>query len=175
MKKIILIGYMGSGKSVAAQILHEKLQIKLADLDREIEQKSDRTISRIFSQKGEIHFRKLESMVLAELIKEDIPMIISLGGGTPCYANNLDIIRQSDATTFYLKASAQTLAHRLSNETSSRPLISTIGHENLPEFINKHLFERSPFYLQADHIIQTDDKTPLQIADEIISIVSILT
>ncbi len=92
--------------------------------------------------------------------------IISLGGGTPCYGNNMDIIT-NNSKSIYLSATINTIFERLKSETSQRPLVATIGKENLKEYIAKHLFERSPYYSKADEIISVDNKTIEQIVKEI--------
>jgi shikimate kinase len=75
-----------------------------------------------------------------------------------------------NAKVFYLKASIKTLTERLLSEKDTRPLIQSIGDEDLPEFIGKHLFERSNFYLQADHVIDIDQKSVETIVKEIVEL-----
>lgn len=164
---ISLVGYMGSGKSHISKILSEKLNFKLIDLDKEISRRNKLTIPEIFEKKGEIYFRKLERETLEEILASQENVILSLGGGTPVYYNNMEIINHNSKSVF-LRASVGTLSERLLKQKEKRPLIANISDENLPEFIAKHLFERNEFYNKAQASIITDNRTPEDIVDEII-------
>lgn len=164
--KIVLLGYMASGKSAVGKILAKQNNLQFIDLDTFIEEREELTISEIFEHKGEIYFRKKEADYLSELLSLEQDLIISLGGGTPCYGNNMqEIIKKG--ISFYLKASINTIFERLQGETSQRPLVATIGQENLKEYIAKHLFERSAFYDKASHTIVVDAKSLNEISGEI--------
>jgi shikimate kinase len=167
---IILIGYMGSGKSVIGKKLSDILDYGFIDLDDYIQHKEGKTIAKIFNSKGEIYFRKIESKYLAEIINSNTNTIISLGGGTPCYGNNMDIIKNAkNASSVYLKASIPSLSERLILEKDQRPLISHIeSMELLNEFIGKHLFERSSYYSQSDITVNTDHKSVAEVIESII-------
>ena len=165
--KVVLLGYMASGKSAVGQVLAEILKIQFIDLDSFIEEKEQLSITQIFETKGEIYFRKKESDYLNELLNYNESSVISLGGGTPCYGDNMKLI-ENKSTSFYLKASINTIFDRLKNETSQRPLVAAIGAENLKEYIAKHLFERNPFYERANHTVLVNDKNVNQIVDEIL-------
>lgn len=167
--KIVLLGYMASGKSAVGKILATALNIQFIDLDEFIEAQEKLSITQIFETKGEIYFRKKEGDYLLQLLNLNESSVISLGGGTPCYGNNMEFI-ENKSTSFYLKASIDTIFDRLKNETSQRPLVAAIGTENLKEYIAKHLFERAPYYECADHIILANDKKLDQIVDEILSL-----
>lgn len=158
---IILMGYMASGKSTYGKILSNKLNYSFIDLDDYIEEKESLSVSRIFKTKGEIYFRKKETEYLNALLKNETNLILSLGGGTPCYGNNMDaILKAENVVSVYLKASIKTLVNNLKDEKSQRPLIADIKtDELLAEFIGKHLFERAYFYNQADKIVDTDNKS----------------
>jgi shikimate kinase len=164
---ISLVGYMGSGKTHISKILSEKLNFKFIDLDKEIFQRSKLTIPEIFEKKGELYFRKLERETLEEILATEKDIVLSLGGGTPVYYNNMEIINNNSKSIF-LKASINTLSERLSKQKEKRPLIARISDENLPEFIAKHLFERNQFYSKAQFSITTDNREPEDIVDEII-------
>lgn len=157
---------MGSGKSHVSKILSEKLNFKLIDLDKEISKRNKMTIPEIFDKKGEIYFRKLERETLEEILASEKNVILSLGGGTPVYYNNMEIINHNSKSVF-LRASVATLAERLSKQKEKRPLIANIADENLAEFIAKHLFERNDFYNKAQISVITDSRTPDDIASEI--------
>lgn len=156
--KIILLGYMASGKSTISKLLAKKLQIDAIDLDDYIVEKERLSINDIFKTKGEIYFRLQENKYLLELLDNKNSFVLALGGGTPCYANNMDLVKKM-SNSIYLKANLNTLFDRLRNEKESRPIISYLSDEKLKEFIAKHLFERAPFYEEASHIISIDNKT----------------
>ncbi|MEN3324792.1 shikimate kinase [Mariniflexile soesokkakense] len=167
---LILIGYMASGKSTLGRILAKKLNYEFLDLDDYIETNEKSTISDIFKTDGEIYFRKKETHYLRELLESKNNLVLSLGGGTPCYSNNMELILSANHTkSIYLKASIPTLITRLKNEKSKRPLIAHIEtDELLAEFIGKHLFERSQFYSLANTTVTTDNKTESHIVEELI-------
>ncbi|AZA53520.1 shikimate kinase [Chryseobacterium sp. G0201] len=164
---ISLVGYMGSGKSHISKILSEKINFKLIDLDKEISRRNKLTIPEIFEKKGEIYFRKLERETLEELLATEENLVLSLGGGTPVYYNNMEIVNLNSKSVF-LRASIQTLSERISKQKEKRPIIANISDENLPEFIAKHLFERNEFYSKAQFNIITDSREPEDIVNEII-------
>jgi shikimate kinase len=168
MTKIILLGYMGSGKSTIAKSLSEKTQIKLFDLDEIIEHRTNLSIKTIFETKGEVFFRKLEHEIFKELIASDEKLIISLGGGTPCYANNHQMLNGDGIASFYLKGSIETLYERLVSIKENRPLIADQSEDDMKEYIAKHLFDRSFYYNQATHKISIDDKSINDILNDIL-------
>jgi shikimate kinase len=170
MEKIILIGYMGSGKSTIAKLLSKSINYEFLDLDEIIEKEQNASVSRIFEQKGEVFFRKLEHQVLKRILLLENNMILSLGGGTPCFANNQELLNQEGITTIYLKTSIDKLYERLRTQKANRPLIASKSEEEMKEFIAKHLFERSFYYNQAKYVVTTDEKTPQETALEIQSL-----
>ena len=121
--KIVLIGYMGSGKSAVARALSAKLKLNLIDLDSYIEAQEGLLISELFADKGALYFRKKERFYLQQLLDSEDSMLVSLGGGTPCFSGNMDLI-QNSATSIYLRTSVVTLCKRLLPEKSTRPLIA---------------------------------------------------
>ncbi|GAA4897359.1 shikimate kinase [Flaviramulus aquimarinus] len=167
---IVLIGYMASGKTSLGKKLAEKLNYNFIDLDDFIEEKEKLSVSDIFKTKGEIYFRKQESFFLKELLNDNSNIILSVGGGTPCYSNNMqDILNADHVTSIYLKASISTLVKKLIKKKDKRPLIAHIETEEaMAEFIGKHLFERIPFYDQAETKVTIDDKTKDDIVEDII-------
>ena len=164
--KIVLLGYMASGKSAVGSILANKLKIHFIDLDDYIVEKEQLSIATIFEKKGEIYFRKIEGDYLLELLNLKKDIVISVGGGTPCYGTNMKLI-ETNSTSFYLKASIQTVFERLQNNKSQRPLVASIDKENLKEYIAKHLFERVVFYEKVNHTILVDKKNIFEIVNEI--------
>ena len=166
--KIILLGYMGSGKTTIGSQLAKKLYQNFTDLDAYIEKNENKTISEIFTEKGEIYFRNIEHMYLKKFITDNDSYVLSLGGGTPCYANNMDFLSQvANLHTIYLQASITTLYERLLNNSSKRPLIASHSKESLIEYIAKHLFERSRYYEKAKYRISVNSKSMEDIITEI--------
>lgn len=167
---VILIGYMASGKSSVGKILAEKLKYGFIDLDDYIETKEQSTIKDIFKTKGEIYFRKLEANYLKEILDQDDKVVLSLGGGTPCYGSNMEfILGKKNAKSIYFKTGIPTLVERLKSEKAQRPLIAHIDTDDmLTEFIGKHLFERAPYYNLAEITITTDNKTKEAIVEEVL-------
>lgn len=166
--KIVLVGYMGSGKSTIGRLLSKKLNINFIDLDDYIERQLEKSISTIFEEHGEIYFRKMEHNFVKELMSKKDSFILSTGGGTPCYSQNMEVINSKSINVFYLKLSIVALVERLTLEKEHRPLIKNIETAEMPEFIGKHLFERSFYYQQATNSISCDNKTPDQVVAEII-------
>jgi len=169
---VVLIGYMASGKSSLGKVLAEKLNYRFIDLDFFIETKEAASVKDIFKTKGEIYFRKQEMLYLNDILSSKEDIVLALGGGTPCYGNNMESIRNSPhIISIYLKASINTLVDRLKSAKSKRPIISHILEKSeLSEFIAKHLFERSQYYDLAQYKISTDGKTVEEIIQELLEI-----
>ena len=166
--KIVLLGYMGSGKSTIGKKLAKKIYVPFYDLDQYIEMKEGASIAEIFQNKGEIYFRKIEHIYLKEFLLENDNYVLSLGGGTPCYAGNMDaILNESDVISIYLQASIPTLKERISKNKKKRPLVASLSDEKMTEFIAKHLFERRNFYEQAQHTVSVDEKNISNLVAEI--------
>jgi shikimate kinase len=172
MKKIVLVGYMGSGKSLIAKSLEKILCWQRYELDELIEETENKLISEIFKNNGELHFRKLEKKLFDELINLDKNVIISTGGGTPCYFENYKSLQKENIISFYLQGSIETIVSRLENETYKRPLLNGLNKIELEEFVAKHLFERSYYYSKSKFKIDINNKTPDEIVQEIISILA---
>lgn len=168
--KLVLIGYMGSGKSIVGLELAKKLKINHFDLDDLIEKSQNLTISEIFNQKGEIFFRKIEHETFKQKMLSQEDFVLSTGGGTPCYFNNHLLFDQENAKVVYLKASINTITQRLINEKNKRPLVQNLSNDELSEYIGKHLFERSFYYNKANFTISVDHKSINQIVNEIIKL-----
>lgn len=165
--KIILLGYMASGKSVIGKLLAQQLGISFLDLDEIIEKKEQNTIAKIFETKGEIYFRKLEHERFKALIETTDSFVLSLGGGTPCYAGNHLYLNGASIVSFYLQTPLEVLCQRLENEKNTRPLIANKTGVELQDFIAQHVFERSYFYHQATYTINTGAETPEEIVSAI--------
>lgn len=166
---IALIGYMGAGKSTIGGELSFILGVPLIDLDDFIEKKEGKKISEIFQKKGEIYFRKKEKEYLNLFFKEYKDAVLSTGGGTPVFYDNLENINRNSFSV-YLRATPSTLSNRLISQKENRPLIAHLKEEELPEFIAKHLFERNVFYEKADCVVPTDGKKIDEVVDEILKV-----
>jgi len=151
MKNIILIGMMSSGKSTLGKKLSRSLGYKFVDLDKLIERDQGINISSIFSQKGEAYFREVESRILKE-ITPDSSIVLASGGGTPCFFDNMEYIKNLGVSVF-LDVPAADLAKRIENHgKDDRPVLS--GAKSLEAEIKRKIDERLPFYSQADFIIK---------------------
>ena len=166
MKNIILIGFMGSGKSTIGVKLSYRLHITLEDTDKWIERKEGRSISDIFAKDGEDYFRRVETNCIRSLMKESSYHVISTGGGMPVQKENGLLLKEL-GYVIYLKATPKTIGERLTNDTT-RPLLQC---ENPQEKIRKLLSEREPYYRNAaDSIISVDGKDTDLIVSEIIRV-----
>jgi len=153
---ITLMGYMGSGKSIVSNELSSKLCFKNIDLDNEISSEIGLSISEIFQKKGELFFRKKEKEILERVLESQEDVVLSLGGGTPCYYNNIDLINERSVSV-YLVANVNALVKNLLYEREKRPLIAGIKEEELPNFIGQHLMERNHYYSKAKVTVMVND------------------
>lgn len=167
---LILSGYMGSGKSLIGRKLADKLNYSFIDLDQEIVKRENLEISEIFAHKGEIYFRRKEIETLKHFLKMAKNTVLALGGGTPCYGSNLELIQNNPQTKhIYLKVNLDTLTERLFAEREKRPLIKGIAtKDDLNDYIRKHLFERQYYYLQSDFNVDSSISDPDIIVEKII-------
>ena len=154
MKRIILVGYMGSGKTTVGKALSKETGMMFYDLDWYIESRMRKSVSQIFAEKGEEGFRKIEYNMLHEVAEfEDV--IISCGGGTPCFFDNMDYLNQQ-GDVVYLKATPETLYKHLMMAKVERPLLKGKSPEELIAYITEHLQERAPFYEKARHTLDVN-------------------
>ncbi|MEP2688501.1 shikimate kinase [Maribacter dokdonensis] len=167
--KIVLVGYMGSGKTTVGRIVANHLNVKFLDLDAFIEEGEKMSIASIFKEKGEVYFRKKEIEYLNKVFLKDESFVLSLGGGTPCFGNNMEFINSKTLNSFYLNVGINELEERLVKEKEHRPMISHLEDDKLTEFIGMHLFERSFFYNKAHHKIKSNRNTPTEIAEMIVN------
>ncbi|MBP5380958.1 MAG: shikimate kinase [Bacteroidaceae bacterium] len=151
MIRIILIGYMGAGKTTIGRQLAMTLGLQFYDLDWYIEMRYHKKVSEIFAEEGEEHFRDLERRMLHEVAEfEDV--VISCGGGTPCFFDNMDYMNQQ-AETIYLKIEPEVLAMHLKMGRTVRPLILGKSEDELLQYIKDSLVVREPYYMKAKHIL----------------------
>lgn len=154
MNRIILIGYMGAGKTTIGKALSKELGATFYDLDWYIESRMRKTVAQIFAEKGEEGFRKMEYNMLHE-VAEFENVIVSCGGGTPCFFDNMEYMNQQGQTV-YLQASPEVLYGHLLMGKSVRPLLLGKTREELLVFIKEQLKQREPYYSQARHILNVD-------------------
>jgi len=153
-QKFFLIGYMGSGKTTVGKQLAKKLNLQFIDMDLFIENRYHKSISAIFEEKGEAGFREIERKALSEIIDFE-NVVISTGGGLPCFFDNMDVMNQA-GTTIYLKVNVEELAKRLRTGKQQRPLIKEKNAEEMKDFIAVNLEKREKFYNKANFIFETD-------------------
>ena len=170
--RIFLTGYMGSGKSTLGKRLANKLGISFIDLDGYFEQKYKTSISLFFERFGEVSFRQLEHEVLKEVIEKFDDVVISSGGGTPCYDENMDLMNRH-GTTVYMKLPAGVLASRLSNSPFryKRPMLKGLDKDSMLQTISRHLEEREVFYSQSKIVIDAHKSSVENIAELISNVI----
>lgn len=165
MENIILIGFMGSGKSSVGKAIAEKMQLTFIDMDEAIVQQQGKSINEIFSESGEAYFRSLETDFLRSAI-ESKNMVLSTGGGVVTQPDNVELLHKIGKIV-YLNTPYEQILHNVKGDTS-RPLLQ---QENAEEIIFSMMQKREPEYFgAADIIIQTKGKTIHAIADEIIGL-----
>ena len=151
MVRIILLGYMGAGKTTVGKALAAALNVPFYDLDWFITTRYRRSVPEIFAERGEAGFRELEQRMLHEAAEfEDI--VLSCGGGTPCFFDNMEYMN-SLADTIYLKATPEVLAMHLRMGKGKRPLLEGKSPEELEDYIREMLVTREPFYSKAKYTL----------------------
>lgn len=167
MRRIILIGYMGAGKTTVGKALAKELHMPFYDLDWYIESRMHKTVKAIFDERGEAGFRKIEHNMLHEVAEfEDI--IISCGGGTPCFFDNIDYMNRQGETV-YLKATPEVLYRHLKMGKTIRPLLLNKTADEVQVFIREQLAQREPYYSRAKHVLDVnllDDYEKIKISVE---------
>jgi len=171
---VVLIGYRGTGKTTVAQLLGLALGWNWIDADVEIEMRAGRSIAAIFAEQGEPAFRDLESAVIAELVERE-RILIAAGGGVVARPENRQAIRQASHVV-WLTATVQSLVERIAADATTaarRPSLTSLGAESE---IRRLLAEREPWYREcATLTVDTTDRTPAEIAAEIIDRLSLGT
>ena len=154
MTRIILIGFMGSGKTTLGRALAKSLGLEFIDLDNYIELRRCKSINSIFAEMGEEGFRTIERNLLHEVCEFE-NVIISAGGGTPCFFDNIDYMN-AQGTTVYLQVPEERLHERLKIAKSKRPLLKEKNDEEIMQFIKEQLERRDVFYKKAAHTFISD-------------------
>lgn len=169
MKSITLIGYMCAGKTTVGKAVGRRLGRTFYDLDWYIEERFHKRVPQIFADEGEAHFRDLERRMLHEVAEfEDI--VLSCGGGTPCFFDNMDYLN-AVSDTFYLKATPQTLCRHIALSRGERPLLKGKSPEELQSFVAAQLAEREPYYSRAHHVVDISVLDTFDKVDDIASII----
>lgn len=173
MQSIILTGYMCVGKTTVGKALAKELGQTFYDLDWYIEERFHTKVSKVFAEEGEERFRDLERRMLHE-VAEFENVVVSCGGGTPCFYDNMDYMNRT-GQTFYLKASPETIMQHLSISRGERPLLKGKTPAQLRTYIIEQLAQREPFYNKAQHTIDVNvldsfDRIS-QVVDDILAIV----
>lgn len=154
MTRIILIGYMGAGKTTIGKVLAREMEMEFYDLDNYIEDRFHQKIPDIFAEKGEEGFREIEQKMLHEVVEFE-NVIISCGGGTPCFFDNMDYMN-SRGDTFFLDAPPAVLKEHLKMGKTVRPLIQGKSEEELMTYIEESLQKRLPYYQKAKHTLKIE-------------------
>lgn len=157
-KHIFLIGFMGSGKSTVGALLADRLNLPFLDSDKEIEKKTGKSISTIFSEDGEAAFREMEKEFLVGL-KSLEPAVIAVGGGLPTIEHALPLMHEM-GLVIYLNTSLLTLLKRLRDEKDQRPLLRDLSDAEFHPFVEDLLSQRVHFYKQAKLIMPNERNSP---------------
>ena len=149
MTRLFLIGFMAAGKTTLGKALARDLGLQFIDLDHYIENRYCCTVSQLFAERGEESFRRIERTLLHEVAEfEDV--VISTGGGTPCFFDNMEYMN-SMGTTVFLEAAVDVIHTRLTIARVQRPLVKGKTAEELRRYITDMLTQRLPYYTQARH------------------------
>lgn len=155
MIRIFLTGYMGAGKTTLGKALARHLRVAFIDLDWYIEERFHKTVGELFAERGEAGFRELERNMLHEAGEfEDV--VISTGGGAPCFFDNIDYMNRTGQTVF-LDVRPGVLFRRLRVAKQQRPILQGKKDDELLAFIEEALARRAPFYTQARYRFCADE------------------
>ena len=154
MKRVFLVGYMGAGKTTVGKELAKLAGLSFIDLDFYIEGRYHKAVSQIFAERGEEAFREIERNMLHEVAEfEDV--LISTGGGAPCFFDNMEYMNRV-GTTVFLDVDPKVLFSRLRVAKQQRPILQGKKDDELLDFIVQALEKRAPFYRQANYIYCAD-------------------
>ena len=155
MDRIYIVGYMGAGKTTAARRLAQRLGWEVVDTDALFEEKYKISVNDFFNKYDEPLYRKLESEVLKSTESLE-NVVVSTGGGTACYFDNMEWMNQHGLTVF-LRISPKAAVDRVIHSRHKRPLVEGKSEEELIEFVNSHYASRLPFYELAQITVKSED------------------
>lgn len=164
-KHVILVGFMGAGKSTVGKLLAETIGVPFIDSDEWIADKEQATVSEVFATKGEAYFRQLEKAFLDQLAHEQ-PAVIAVGGGLPCFGDNMLKLKELGIVV-YINTSLQTLTQRLKNDRQNRPLLAAVKDEELFRFAEDLISIRKVFYKMAHVIVPNESNKPKELVEKI--------
>ena len=163
MKRVILVGFMGAGKTTLGKKIARKMHITFVDSDREIELRFQKSIGDIFTEHGESYFRSLETEFIESMMEQD-DFVLATGGGMPCFGRNMERLNEL-GTTFYLERAPKELAHRLYSAKKRRPLIEGLTEDELLRFIEERLSVREEYYRKSNVTLSREEQTAEAIAE----------
>lgn len=164
-KHVILVGFMGAGKSTVGKLLAETIGVPFIDSDEWIADKEQATVSDVFATKGEAYFRQLEKAFLDQLAHEQ-PAIVAVGGGLPCFDDNILKLKELGLVV-YINTSLQTLTQRLKNDRQNRPLLAAVKDQELFRFAEDLISIRKVFYKMAHVIVPNEANKPKEVVEKI--------
>lgn len=165
---VYLIGMPAAGKTSIGKQLAKKANYTFIDLDELISAKEEVSIKQLFQDKGEVYFRELENKYLKEVSQTKENTVVSLGGGTPCFYDNMGLILSS-GKVFYINAPDYVIVSRIIRGVTKRPLFAELNDNELSDKINLLLKEREPFYFKAHYKIDTKTRSKKDIVEEMYS------
>lgn len=165
MKHIYVTGFMGVGKTTFGKQLATQLKLSFIDTDMLIERDTGKLVAVLFEEYGEGYFRALEAKILRS-IPHNKPAVIAVGGGLPCFHDNMDFMN-THGFTLYLKASSSFIYNRLMQAKTPRPLLNGLNQEQTKAFIEQNLEKRSVFYLQSKMVIDVPSKDPKKLISSV--------
>jgi len=171
MQRVFLIGFMGAGKTSIGKELSAKMKCSFVDLDLFIERRYHKTVRQIFEEKGEDAFREIECKALREVAEfEDV--VISTGGGTPCFHQNM-MFMNKQGTTVYLKVSNEELVRRINLNKNTRPLLKDFSNDRLIRFVEETIAKRTAFYEQAQIIFTVEMQDIAMVASSLLKLLEV--
>lgn len=165
--RIFIVGYMGSGKTTMGKRLANRVGYRFIDLDQHIEKAYGLSVTVIFKEEGEARFRELERAKLEEVCGLE-NVVVSAGGGTPCFFDNMSLMNASGSSV-YIRMTPAGLYRRLVHGKRHRPLLANLSDAEMLDFITNSLALREPFYSQASIALKGESLNPEDIIEKLIS------
>lgn len=170
VQKLFLTGYTGCGKTSLGRKVAQRLKVRFIDTDAEIESREQASVSDIFRYEGEQHFREAEHTILRELAADELPAIVSTGGGMPVWGDNAELLNEIGITV-YIRRSAAQIARRLTPYgRAKRPRLRGLSDTEIVEFMECDIARREPFYAKARFTLDGDTSSDNELIDRLIEI-----